>query len=113
LEKDDRDNRDMRILEAGMKVLGLYFGLALLFSVEPSIAAQSAPTDPRRSEATAVAEASIKQSGTGQLAPESRGATVAAPLAAALAIAPAPVIDSPDEMFIGTGDGSNGFWVRP
>jgi hypothetical protein len=96
-----------------MKLLGLYFGLALLLSIEPGIAAQSAPTDPRRSEAAAAAEASIKQSGTGQLAQESRGATVAAPLAAAMSIAPAPVIDSPDEMFIGTGDGSNGFWVRP
>jgi hypothetical protein len=28
-------------------------------------------------------------------------------------IAPAPVIDPRDEMFIGTGDGSNGFWVQP
>ena len=97
-----------------MKLLGLYFGLALLLSIEPCIAAQSAPTDPRRSEAAAAAETSIRQSGTtGQLASESRGATVAVPLAAAMAITPAPVIDSPDEMFIGTGDGSNGFWVRP
>jgi hypothetical protein len=30
-----------------------------------------------------------------------------------MAIAPTPVIDSGDEMFIGTGDGSNGFWIRP
>jgi hypothetical protein len=28
-------------------------------------------------------------------------------------IAPAPVIDSGAEIFIGTGDGSNGSWVRP
>jgi len=96
-----------------MKLLGLCFGLTLLFSVEPGIAAQSAPTDTRRSEATAVAEASLKQDGTGQVAPDSRGATVAVPLAAAMTIAPAPVIDAGDEMFIGTGDGSNGFWVRP
>jgi hypothetical protein len=96
-----------------MRVLGLYFGLTLLLSVEPGIAAQNAPTDARHSEATAVANASIKQSGTGQLAPDSRGVTVAVPLAATMTIAPAPVIDPGDEMFIGTGDGSNGFWVQP
>jgi hypothetical protein len=97
-----------------MRVLGLYIGLTLLLSVEPGIAAQNAPTDARRSEATAVADASLTQSGTGQLAPESRSATtVAVPLAEMMTVAPAPVIDSGDEMFIGTGDFSNGFWVRP
>jgi len=95
-------------------MLGLLcLGLALLLSVEPGIAVQNAPTDARRSEAAAVAEASVKQGGAGQPAPDARGATVAVPRAAAMMIAPAPVIDSGDEMFIGTGDGSNGFWVRP
>ena len=97
-----------------MRILGLScLGLALLLSVEPGIAAQNAPTDARRSGATAVANASVKQSGTGQLAPDTRGATVAVPRTAAMTSAPTPVIDSGDEMFIGTGDGSNGFWVRP
>jgi len=91
---------------------GLYFGLTLLFAVEPGIAAQDAPTDPRRSETTAIADASIRQNGAGQLA-AGRGATAAVPLAATMMIAPALVSESGDEMFIGTGDGSNGFWVRP
>jgi hypothetical protein len=30
-----------------------------------------------------------------------------------MTIAPTPVIDSGEEMFIGTGDFSNGFWMRP
>jgi hypothetical protein len=81
--------------------------------MEPGIAAKNASTDARRPEATAVADASIKQRGTGQLAPDTRGATGAVTRAATMMIAPAPIIDSPDEMFIGTGDGSNGFWVRP
>jgi hypothetical protein len=81
-------------------------------SVEPGIAAQNAPIVAGRSEATAAVAASIKQSGTGQLTPDSRGTTVAVPPAATMMIAPAPVIDPGDEMFIGTGDGSNGFWVR-
>jgi hypothetical protein len=110
---DDGDDRDIRIAEAGMRVLGLCIGLTLLLSVEPGITAQNAPTDARRSEATAVADALIKQSGTGQLAPDTRGAAVAVPRTATMTIAPAPVVDSGDEMFIGTGDGSNGFWVRP
>jgi hypothetical protein len=93
-------------------MLGLYFGLTLLLAVAPGIAAQDGPTDARRSEATAVADASIAQSGTGQLA-ASRGATPAVPLAATMMITPAPVVESGDEMFIGTGDGSDGFWVRP
>jgi hypothetical protein len=113
LETDDGDDRDIRIVEADMRVLGLCFGLALLLSVEPGIAAQNAPTDASRSEAAAVADASIKQSGTGQLALDSRSATVAGPRTATMTIAPAPVIEPGDEMFIGTGDGSNGFWVRP
>lgn len=92
---------------------GLCFGLTLLLSGESSIGTQDAPTDARRCEATAAANAAIKQSGAGQLAPESRGATAAVPQTAAMTIAPAAVIDSGDEMFIGTGDGSNGFWVRP
>ena len=92
-----------------MKMLGLCVGLALLLSAQPGIAAQDAPTDVRRSEAAAAANASIKQGDTGRLAPDSRGAIVAVPLAATVAITPAPVIDFSDEMFIGTGDGSNGF----
>jgi hypothetical protein len=112
LETDD-DDRDMRVVEADMRVLVLWFGITLLLSIAPGIAAQNAPTDARHSEATAVADASIKQSGTGQLAPDGRGATAAVPLAATMMIAPAPVIEPGDEMFIGTGDGSNGFWVRP
>jgi hypothetical protein len=97
-----------------MRVLGL-FGLTLLLSVEPGIAAQSAPTDARRSEATAVADTSIKKSGAGQLAPDSRGATVVAALAGTMTMtmAPVPVVEPGEEMFIGTGDFSNGFWVRP
>jgi len=95
-----------------MRMRGLYFGLTLLLAVEPGIAAQDAPTDARRSEATAVADASITQSGTGQLTAR-RGVTATVPLAATMMIAPAPVIEPGDEMFIGTGDGSNGFWVRP
>jgi hypothetical protein len=100
-------------MEADMRVLGLYLGLILLLSAVPGIAGPNAPTDARRTDAAAVADASTKPSGTGQVALDSRGATVAAPLAAAMVIAPAPVIDFGDEMFIGTGDGSNGFWVRP
>jgi len=96
-----------------MRVRCLYVGLALLFSVEPGIAAQNAPADAGRSEAAAVAEASTKQSGAGQLVADGRGAPAAVPLAAAMAITAAPVIESGDEMFIGTGDGSNGFWFRP
>ena len=30
-----------------------------------------------------------------------------------MAIVPAPVVDTKAEAFIGTGDGSNGVWVRP
>ena len=96
-----------------MRVLGLCVGLTLLLRVAPGFAAQNTPTDARRSEPTAVADASIKPNGAGQIAPDSHGATVAVPLAAAMTIAPAPIIDAGDEMFIGTGDGSNGFWVRP
>jgi len=96
-----------------MRVLGLYFGLILLLSVAPSIGGQDTPADARRADVTAVADATIRQSGTGQLALDSRDATAAVPLAATMAITPAPVIDSGDEMFIGAGDGSNGFWVRP
>ena len=103
----------MRFVEAGMKVLGLCFGLILLSPVASGIAAQNAPTDARRSEATAVADASIKQSGSAQLAADGRGAPAALPLAAMVTSAPAPAAESGDEMFIGTGDGSNGFWVRP
>jgi hypothetical protein len=110
---DDGDDRDMRFAEADMKLLGLSLGLVLLLCAEPGLAAQDAPTDASRSEAAAVAETSIKQTDPGQFAPDGRGATVAVPLAAMMTIAPAPVIDSGDEMFIGTGDGSNGFWVRP
>jgi len=95
-----------------MRMRGLYFGLTLLVAIEPGIAAQDTPTDTRRPEATAVADASITQSGTGRLA-ASRSATATVPLAATMMIAPAPVIEPGDEMFIGTGDGSNGFWVRP
>jgi hypothetical protein len=96
-----------------MRVLGLCFGFALLVSVGTGIATQGAPTDARRSEAAAVADVSIKQRGGGPLAPESRVATAAVPLAGTMTIAPAPVIDAGDEMFIGTGDFSNGFWARP
>jgi hypothetical protein len=95
-----------------MRVFDLYVGLTLLLSAGAGIAAQLALADARRSEAIAVADASIKQRGTRQLAPDSRGATIAAPLAART-ITPAPVVEPGDEMFIGTGDGSNGFWVRP
>ena len=88
------DDRDMRVAEADMRVLGLCFGLTLLLSVEPDIAAQDAPTDATRPEVTAVADASIKQNGAGQLAPDTRGATAAVPRTATMMIAPAPVIDS-------------------
>jgi len=96
-----------------MKVLGLCFGLTLLLFVEPGIAGQNAPPDARPSDAAAVADASIKQTGNGQVALDSRGATAAVPLVATMAITPALATDPGDEMFIGTGDGSNGFWVRP
>jgi hypothetical protein len=48
------------------------------------------------------------------LAPETRDASVAVPRAATMAIVPVPAIN-PDAaaVFIGTGDGSNGSWVRP
>jgi hypothetical protein len=100
-------------MEADMRMLGLYLGLALLLSIEPGIATQHAPADAKRSEVAAVADASVKQTGTDQSAPNNRGATVAVPLAGTMRSAPAPVIDSGDEMFIGAGDGSNGFWARP
>lgn len=103
----------MRFAEAGMRVLALCLGLALLLSVAPGSATQNAPTDAKRSEAAAVPDTLAMQSGTEQLAPHARGATVAAPRAATMAIAPEPAIDSGDEMFVGTGDGSNGFWVQP
>jgi hypothetical protein len=38
---------------------------------------------------------------------------VAVPRTATMRIVPAPVIDPDAEVFIGTGDGSNGSWVRP
>ena len=104
---------NMRIVEADMRVLGLYFGLILLLSVAPGIAGQNAPADARRADAAAVADPSAKQSDTVQLTLDSRGATATVPLAATMTVVPAPVIDAGDEMFIGTGDGSNGFWVRP
>ncbi len=47
------------------------------------------------------------------LALKNRDARAAAPRAAAMTIVPAPVIDPDAEVFIGTGDGSNGSWVRP
>ena len=96
-----------------MRVFGLCIRLVLLLSVEPRIAAENASTDARRPEATAVADVSIAQRRLGPLAPNSRGATIAVPRAATRMIAPAPLAEPGDEMFIGTGDGSNGFWVRP
>lgn len=30
-----------------------------------------------------------------------------------MAIVPAPVIDTKAEAFVGTGDGSNGVWIKP
>ena len=103
-----------RIAEANMRVFGPCLGFALLLSVGLGIAAQDAPADARRSEAVAVAAAPIEQDGVGPLAlntPDTRSAAVAVPPTAAMAIAPA--VESPDEMFVGTGDGSNGYWVRP
>jgi hypothetical protein len=41
---------------------------------------------------------------------QSKAATVQPAL---MEIAAAPVIDSNGELFIGTGDGSNGSWIRP
>ena len=41
---------------------------------------------------------------------QSKAATVQPAL---MKIVAAPVIDSHSELFIGTGDGSNGSWVRP
>jgi hypothetical protein len=96
-----------------MRVFVLCFGFTLLLSVEPGIAAQDAPTEARRSEATAVADASVGQYVAGPRAPDARGAVVAVPRTATMRITPAPVVESPDEMFIGTGDFSNGFWVQP
>jgi len=96
-----------------MKAIGLCFGFILLLSIGFGIAAQDTPTDARRSEATVVADASTKKNGAGPLAPDTRGAPVAVPRTATMMLAPAPVIEAPDEMFIGTGDGSNGFWVSP
>ena len=47
------------------------------------------------------------------LAPMTRDASAAATRTAMMRIVPAPVIDPSDEVFIGTGDYSNGSWVRP
>jgi len=96
-----------------MRAFSLCIGLALLLSVEARIAAKNGLTDARRLEATAVADFSIGQRGIGPLGPNSRAATIAVPRAATRMIAPAPLAEPGDEMFIGTGDGSNGFWVRP
>jgi hypothetical protein len=41
-----------------------------------------------------------------------RDASVAVPRTATMKIVPAPVIDPSAEVFIGTGDGSSGSWVR-
>jgi hypothetical protein len=43
----------------------------------------------------------------------SRTRTVATSQPATMAIVPAPAIDPTAEVFIGTGDGSVGSWVRP
>ena len=44
---------------------------------------------------------------------DGRDATLAAARNAPTRIVPAPVIDRGAEVFIGTGDGSNGVWVGP
>src|SRR5262245_10998408 len=103
----------MHFSEAGMRVLALCVGLALILSVEPCIAAQDAPADATRTAAAAIADGLVKQRATGGIAPDARDAAMAVPRTATMAIAPAPIIDPGAEMFIGTGDGSNGFWFRP
>jgi hypothetical protein len=40
-------------------------------------------------------------------------ASSAFPLHAKMNIIPAPVIDPGAAVFVGAGDGSNGFWIRP
>jgi len=46
-------------------------------------------------------------------APTIRAHTPATSQPATMEIVPAPVIDATAEVFIGTGDGSEGSWVKP
>lgn len=49
----------------------------------------------------------------GQVSKETRRASAAPAPPAPMDIVPAPVVDPGGEVFIGTGDGSNGSWSRP
>ena len=51
--------------------------------------------------------------GSGRVAIAIGDASSALPLYAKVNVAPAPVIDPSAEVFVGTGDGSNGSWIRP
>jgi hypothetical protein len=88
------DTRSVPIAEAtrGAVLAGALLGLAVTATLSSST----------RSEST-----------SGQLAMAAGRVSTAAPESAAIKIAPAPIVDSRAEVFIGTGDGSNGFWSRP
>lgn len=50
---------------------------------------------------------------SGQVPKDTGHASAALAPLAPMAIVPAPVVDPSGEVFIGTGDGSNGSWSRP
>jgi hypothetical protein len=59
------------------------------------------------------ASAPSQSRGSGRVAIAIGDASSALPLYAKMNIAPAPVVDPSAEGFVGTGDGSNGSWIRP